>query len=124
MRKLFLSHWDPDELALIVDELEDIGYVVHTNLDELPGSTSTERADWRLARIEESDTFVLFGQPDTQSLIRNIELGFAIGACVPVAYVGKPRNSYQRYGDVYRDADEFLATWRDSDDFADTAKAS
>lgn len=108
MRTVFLSHWNRRELQTVTSALEDLGYEVFTNLERITGSVD-ECASWRMQRIEESDMFVFFSSPPGEKqLIRSIELGFAIGAEIPIAFVGKPRNTYQRYGDIFDDVDDLL----------------
>lgn len=120
MRTIFLSHWNRRELQTVVDALKGIDIEVHTNFSEVDGSVD-DRANWRMDCIDESDMFVFFASPPGErQLIRSIELGFAIGAQVPVAFVGKPRNSYHRYGDIFDDADSLLAALYEAADRAET----
>lgn len=119
MRTVFLSHWNRRELQTVTNALEDLGYEVFTNLERITGSVD-ECAGWRMKRIEESDMFVFFSSPPGEKqLIRSIELGFAIGAEIPIAFVGKPRNTYQRYGDIFDDVDDLLTACYNAIDSAE-----
>lgn len=122
MRTIFLSHWNQKELNAVANTLEGFGFEVFTNMERIEGSVDA-CTNWRMSRIDESDMFVYFASPPGErQLIRSIELGFAIGAEVPLAFVGKPRNSYQRYGDVFDDVDDFLTACYNAIDSAEESE--
>lgn len=73
-----------------------------------------DRADTTLEAICESDMFILlaFGKPTTSSkMMRNTELGIALGAEIPVTFIGTPKNAYHRFGDVFETVEDFVAAW-------------
>ena len=112
--KLFLSYYQRDEsLDDIVKELEDRGFTVRTNFERLNGEDVEWKTDHRLKRIRSCDAFIFFAEPEgtPRSLIRQIELGYALGSERAIAYVGQPQNSLHRWGDTFDDIDDFLDQW-------------
>lgn len=111
---IYLSHQDRQEAATLRERLLDLPGVtrVWTNHDLLNETDPDTRADIRRQRIRESAEFVFVDAPGSPQLIRNIELGFAIGIEVPVVFIGHPHNAYHRFGDVFSDADTFFDVWK------------
>lgn len=113
---IFLSHIDRATAQELADMIaEKTGAEVVTNHTYLGENDPDKRADWRMSKIDDASVFVFFASPPgTPQLVRSIELGFAIGAGVPVVFIGHPRNSYHRFGEVFADTDRFLAAWATS----------
>jgi hypothetical protein len=118
---VFLSFPGRDEsYQRVVRTLQERGLVVLTNFDRVKLEGASQKTDLRLARIRRSDAYVFFA-PETKdqwSPLRQVEFGYALGAEIPVAFVGTPFNSLHRYGDVFDDIDEFLDWWY-SDEYCD-----
>ncbi len=92
--------------------LRSRGLRVLTNFDSADSSLSAEqRTDARLQRIRSSRVFVFFAPsvPRDRSLIRQIELGYALGSEIPLVFVGNPLNSLHSYDDVFETVEDFLA---------------
>jgi hypothetical protein len=108
--QFYLSHWDREEVAVVAEVLREHGHDVTTNMYRVGIEDPDKRADDRMRRISEADYFVFFASPkDKPQLIRSIELGYAIGCQVNVAFVGEPKNSFHRFGDIFDHAHGFLA---------------
>jgi hypothetical protein len=115
--KVYLSHFDRDELRDIAKLLREDGHLVHTSHEFVGEPDMDKRADIRMRFISEAEYFVFFASPEgTKQLVRSYEIGFAIGCETPVAFVGAPRNSYQRFGDVFDDTDAFLDAFLEDDE--------
>jgi hypothetical protein len=109
---VFLSYYQRDEqLKEIVRKLEERGFTVRTNFEELNGGSVAWKTDRRLRRIRTCEAFVFFSEPGDTSIVRQIELGYALGREKAIAYVGKPLNSLHNWGDVFDDVDDFLDQW-------------
>ena len=113
---IFLSHSDRETARRLAEKVaEATGAEVITNHTYLGENDPDKRADWRMSQIDDCDAFVFFAAPPgTPQLVRSIELGFAIGAGVPVIFIGSPRNSYHRFGEVFHDSAAFLTAWAES----------
>jgi hypothetical protein len=114
MMNLFLSYYQRDEtLDFIVQELEDRGFIVRTNFERLNGEDVAWKTDRRLKRIRSCDAFIFFAEPEgvPRSIIRQNELGYALGREKAIAFVGEPQNSLHKWGDVFDDIDDFLDQW-------------
>jgi hypothetical protein len=103
------------EIARITSVLTQRGFTVFTNFDRLTDEEAEERTDQRLDRIRCSDAFIFFAGSGASS-VRQIEFGYALGREIPVSFVGPALNSLHRYGDVFSDTDDFLASWFPFDD--------
>ncbi len=114
---IYLANFDQESAKKLVDKLQnstecDIRVTTSNEFDSIEGYD--ERAGARVDSIFESDLFVYLARqgivPKT-TILRDIELGIAIGAEVPVAFIGSPRNAYQRFGDIFETPEEFVAAW-------------
>lgn len=115
MMRMYLAGFNVIQSRRLAMQLEDADHKVVdcSEFNALPDYDA--RADARLDVIIDCDMFVFLAPIDSAplriQLLRNTELGIAIGAEVPVTFIGKPHNAYQRFGDIFDSPEEFVAAW-------------
>lgn len=123
---VFLSFPNREErYRKVAKILSERGLTVRTNFDKTNQDSPEQRTDLRLARIRNSDAYVYFApasDPQDWSPTRQVEFGYALGQEVPVSFVGRSVSSLHRFGDVFRDVNDFLE-WFYSDSYRDFARS-
>ena len=110
---MFLSFpYDSERFREIAEELRERGYLVLVSFDKPDQKETQSHSDLRLKRVRQCRVYVYFADEDgSRSSVREAEFGYALGREKAVAFVGRPTNTLHRYGDVFDDAEQFLAEY-------------